>query len=131
MWCCIEMPIGTFWRIIALLATAAASLICFRLILRRRFWLPILTVFWIGAALRRSFIFNLHMPSRIGVSQWIICDVTIPIQALRIGIPWHNRICAQEAVNIRRIPLSLSDKITRRGQPALRPFDINQDSVLN
>jgi hypothetical protein len=49
---------------------------------------------------------------------WIIQHIAIPVQALRIGIPWHNRIRAQEAVNIRRKrPLSemIKNRLVRCG----------------
>ena len=42
------------------------------------------------------------MPRGISVSKWIICDIRVAVQVLRIGIPWHNRIRAQKVVNIRR-----------------------------
>jgi hypothetical protein len=42
------------------------------------------------------------MPSGILVSQWIIGDIAIPVEVLRVGIPRHDAIRADELVNIRR-----------------------------
>ena len=43
------------------------------------------------------------MSAGIGIPQRIIGHITIPIQVLRVGIPWHNSIGTDEVVNIRRI----------------------------
>ena len=69
------------------------------------------------------------MPRRICITQRIIQHITIPVQTLWVGIPWHNGIRTEEAVNIRRIPLPIHAKIMSGAIPALRPIDIRQDSV--
>ena len=42
------------------------------------------------------------MPTGIGIAQRIIPHVTVPVQVLRVVIPWHDRIRADEVVDIRR-----------------------------
>jgi hypothetical protein len=46
------------------------------------------------------------MPSRVGITKWIITDVRIPVPALRTCLVRDDAVRLGEVVNIRRIPLS-------------------------